>query len=62
MVNLLIAAKKGDLPLLIRYYEQKINFNWPDYDNRTALHFAIEGGHLNVVKFLVEKCQVIALK
>ena len=59
MVNLLIAAKKGDLPLLIRYYEQKINFNWADYDGRTALHFTIEGGHLNVVKFLIEKCQVV---
>ena len=57
-MNLLIAANKGDLPLLIRYYEQKINFNWKDYDGRTALHLAIEGGRLNVVKFLVEKCQV----
>ncbi|KAL5248435.1 hypothetical protein ACHWQZ_G017576 [Mnemiopsis leidyi] len=58
LVNLLIAANKGDLPLLIRYYEQKINFNWTDYDGRTALHLGIEGGHLNVVKFLVEKCLV----
>ena len=58
LVNLLISAKKGDLPLLIRYYEQKINFNWSDYDGRTALHFAIEGGHLNIVKFLIDKCQV----
>ena len=41
-----------------RYYELKINFNWKDYDGRTALHFAIVGGHLNVVKFLVEKCKV----
>ena len=57
-MNLLIAANKGDLPLLIRYYEQKINFNWKDYDGRTALHLAIEGGRLNVVKFLVEKCKV----
>lgn len=46
------------MPLLIRYFELRINFNWADYDGRTALHFAIVGGHLNVVKFLVEKCKV----
>ena len=35
-----------------------INFNWKDYDGRTALHYGVIGGHLNVVRFLVKKCEV----
>ena len=29
-----------------------------DYDGRTAMHLACAEGHLNVVKLLLEHCQV----
>lgn len=35
-----------------------VNMSQGDYDNRTALHVAACEGHLEAVKFLVDKCQV----
>ena len=34
------------------------NFNSSDYDGRTALHVASAEGHLDMIKFLLEKCKV----
>ena len=56
--NMLSAASNNDLVLLTRYIESGVDFNMPDYDNRTALHLAVCNGHLNVVRFLVEKGKV----
>ena len=53
--NMLSAASNNDMVLLTRYIESGVDFNMPDYDNRTALHLAACNGHLNVVRFLVEK-------
>ena len=36
----------------------EVNLNDGDYDGRTALHLAAVGGHLKVVRFLIEKCNV----
>ena len=53
--NMLSAASNNDMVLLTRYIEIGVDFNMPDYDNRTALHLAVCNGHLNVVRFLIEK-------
>ena len=37
----------------------EVNLNDGDYDGRTALHLAAAEGHLKVVRFLVEKCNVL---
>lgn len=36
-----------------------IDMQIADYDGRTALHLATAEGHLEVVKFLLEKCKVL---
>ena len=56
--NMLSAASNNDMVLLTRYIGSGVDFNMPDYDNRTALHLAACNGHLNVVRFLVEKGKV----
>lgn len=55
---LLFAAYKGNMTTLYRYLKEGVNFGYPDYDGRTALHLAVCGGQLDVVKFLVDKCHV----
>ena len=56
--NMLGAASNNDMVLLMRYFGLGVDFNMPDYDNRTALHLAASNGHLNVVKFLVQRGKV----
>jgi len=58
IVNVLFAAKAGDLSALQTYYRQGADMGAADYDNRTALHLAAEEGHSRCVKFLVEECKV----
>ena len=53
--QMLVAALHNDMVLLTRYIETGVDFNMADYDDRSALHLAVCGGHLPVVKFLIEK-------
>lgn len=48
------AATSGDLESLVRLHIQGLDLNKADYDRRTPLHLAANGGHLEVVKFLVQ--------
>ena len=35
------------------------DMNATDYDGRTALHLAATEGHMDIVKYLINKCHVI---
>jgi len=48
------AAKQGDLAQVSKLLESGLRINDGDYDGRTALYFAAEAGHENVVRFLLE--------
>ncbi|XP_053303931.1 ankyrin repeat and death domain-containing protein 1B [Spea bombifrons] len=47
------AAKKNDVPTMTKLKEQKVNINARNNLNRTALHFAVAGNHLQAVSFLL---------
>jgi len=51
-------AANGDLEGLSRLYNSGVNLEKGDYDQRTPLHLAVSAGHLNVVKYLIEKASV----
>jgi glutaminase len=51
-------AATGDLEGLSRLYNSGVNLEKGDYDQRTPLHLAVAGGHLNIVKYLIEKASV----
>ena len=38
-------------------FQTGVDFNMSDYDGRTALHLAVCGGNIAVVKFLVDKAK-----
>jgi len=48
------AASSGDLETVHRLHIQGLDLNCSDYDRRTALHLAVAGSHLDVIKYLVE--------
>jgi glutaminase len=48
------AASSGDLETITRLYNLGLNLDRGDYDNRTPLHLAASGNHLDVVAFLLE--------
>jgi len=58
VVLTLFSAANGDLTALSRFFLQGVDLTVADYDRRTPLHIASAEGHLNCVKFLVEKARV----
>jgi len=58
VVNLLFAAYNGDLTALQRMASTNQDMSIANYDGRTALHLVASEGHLECVRFLVEKCAI----
>ncbi|KAF5892522.1 glutaminase liver isoform, mitochondrial-like isoform X1 [Clarias magur] len=54
IMNILLAAYRGDLNSLRRYFLSGADVNAVDYDGRSALHVAASEGRLEVIKFLME--------
>uniref|UniRef100_A0A665VSB6 glutaminase n=1 Tax=Echeneis naucrates TaxID=173247 RepID=A0A665VSB6_ECHNA len=54
IINVLLAAFKGDVQSLRRYFLSGVDVNVVDYDGRTALHVAAAEGHTEVIRFLLE--------
>jgi len=60
MVQLIMAASKGDIATLQRMHLQGRNLNVADLDNRTALHLAAAENQAACVNFLLNTCKVDA--
>ncbi|XP_029008398.1 glutaminase liver isoform, mitochondrial [Betta splendens] len=54
IMNVLLAAFKGDVRSLRRYFLSGLDVNAVDYDGRSALHVAAAEGHTEVIRFLLE--------
>ncbi|KAM9470334.1 glutaminase liver isoform, mitochondrial [Clarias gariepinus] len=54
IMNILLAAYRGDLNSLRRYFLSGADVNAVDYDGRSALHVAASEGRLEVIKFLMD--------
>ncbi|XP_075225864.1 glutaminase isoform X1 [Lycorma delicatula] len=58
IVNLLFSAASGDVSAMRRHLLSGMDMTLADYDGRTALHLAAAEGHIDVVRFLLEQCNV----
>ncbi|KAM9854359.1 glutaminase liver isoform, mitochondrial [Aulostomus maculatus] len=54
IMNILLAAFKGDVQSLRRYFLSGVDVNAVDYDGRSALHVAAAEGHTEVIHFLLQ--------
>uniref|UniRef100_A0A3Q3XKD7 glutaminase n=1 Tax=Mola mola TaxID=94237 RepID=A0A3Q3XKD7_MOLML len=54
IMNVLLAAFKGDVQALRRYFLSGVDVKAVDYDGRSALHVAAAEGHTEVIRFLLE--------
>ncbi|KAM3608800.1 uncharacterized protein V6R79_004997 [Siganus canaliculatus] len=54
IMNVLLAAFRGDVQALRRYFLSGVDVNAVDYDGRSALHVAAAEGHAEVIRFLLE--------
>ncbi|XP_041652090.1 glutaminase liver isoform, mitochondrial [Cheilinus undulatus] len=54
IMNVLLAAFRGDVQALRRYFLSGVDVNAVDYDGRSALHVAAAEGHTEVIRFLLE--------
>uniref|UniRef100_A0A8C3UEQ8 Ankyrin repeat and death domain containing 1B n=1 Tax=Catharus ustulatus TaxID=91951 RepID=A0A8C3UEQ8_CATUS len=53
MLEFQYAAKMNNLDTMEKLFKKNVNINAVDTLKRTALHFAVAGGHLSVVDFLL---------
>jgi ankyrin repeat protein len=49
---------QGNLKKVQRHFENGIDMQQSDYDDRTAMHVACAQGHLHVIRFLVDEIKV----
>ncbi|XP_074489500.1 glutaminase liver isoform, mitochondrial isoform X2 [Sebastes fasciatus] len=54
IMNVLLAAFKGDVQAMRRYFLSGADVNAVDYDGRSALHVAAAEGHAEVIRFLLQ--------
>ncbi|KAG9341347.1 hypothetical protein JZ751_019452 [Albula glossodonta] len=54
IMNVLLAAYRGDVQSLRRYFLSGADVNAVDYDGRSPLHVAASEGHVEVIRFLIE--------
>ncbi|KAF0040768.1 hypothetical protein F2P81_006666 [Scophthalmus maximus] len=54
VMNVLLAAFRGDVQSLRRYFLSGVDINAVDYNGRSALHVADAEGHAEVIRFLLE--------
>ncbi len=48
----------GDLQAIKQLKRQNVNFNVSDDDKRTPLHLTASNSHMDVLQFMVEKCDI----
>ena len=57
-IDVINICSEGDLSTLKYIQLNDIDFDKGDYDGRTPLHLACSNGHLDIVKYLIEVCNI----